>query len=189
MTKHCTVCGKFQKKDTEMTMVEGKMMCPVCYAKYLAENKSKKTPEVESGVYGVTNHQMIPFINENIDNKEAIVKAHSDYPEVFENSLRYVKKNIRAQVTEYIGEVVLTDEKVVLINYLKPSRKGITRHQIINGINDSIKKNDVKMLSMIAKNFKQLVETSLRYINKSNREMMMKVMNGSSSESKMNVQA
>jgi predicted nucleic acid-binding Zn-ribbon protein len=175
MIKRCAVCGKFQKKETEMVMVEGKSMCPVCYAKYLAEHKDS-VPEVEKGAYGVTNHQMIPFINANIDNKEAIVKAAAMYEDTFKNSVRYLRKPIRMKVAEYLQNLDEVDEdKMRLVNYLKPSRKGITRHQVIPAINEAVESKNYVMLIGIKKYFPQVFVDSLVYVKKANREIAMKV--------------
>jgi len=116
MVKRCVKCNSFQKKETVMVEVNGKQMCPACYAKYMETNKVEKIEIVSSskienvllldskklnledvivpGKKGITNFQMIPVIKIAVDNNDfKVVKFMKDvYKDVFESTLKYIGK-------------------------------------------------------------------------------------------------
>jgi len=113
MVKRCVKCNSFQKKETVMVEVNGKQMCPACYAKYMEANKvevissskienvllldSKKLISEEiiiPGRQGITNFQMIPVIKKAVDENDfKVVKFMKDmYQNVFESTFKYIGK-------------------------------------------------------------------------------------------------
>jgi hypothetical protein len=162
--KRCAVCGKFQKKTTEMILHDNKTICPVCAAKLNIQAKL-----IEAGRNGVTKHQMIPAIMKHYDNVSALNELKAKYPETFVGSLRYIKKSIREQVinaTNSSEESLYTEEYKALVKAMNPSRKGITYHQIINTIKDAYTSNNKSIIKLIKKYFPEKLANSIRYLDK-----------------------
>ena len=116
MIKRCVKCNSFKKKEVVMVEVNGKQMCPACYAEYIETNKVEKIEIVSSskienvllldskklnledvivpGKKGITNFQMIPVIKKAVDKNDfKVVKFMKDvYKDVFESTLKYIGK-------------------------------------------------------------------------------------------------
>ena len=107
MVKRCVKCNSFQKKETVMVEVNGKQMCPACYAKYMETNTVKEEnillldskklnleEIIKPGKKGVTNFQMIPVIKIAVDNNDFKVVnfMRNIYKDVFVSTLKYIGK-------------------------------------------------------------------------------------------------
>jgi len=117
MVKRCAKCNSFKKKEVVMVEVNGKQMCPACYAKYMETNKVEEKVTVISslktenvllldskkliseeiiipGRQGITNFQMIPVIKKAVDENDfKVVKFMKDmYQNVFESTFKYIGK-------------------------------------------------------------------------------------------------
>lgn len=116
MVKRCVKCNSFKKKEVVMVEVNGKQMCPACYAEYMETNKVEKVEVISSsktenillldskkliseeiivpGRQGITNFQMIPVIKQAVDKNDfKVVKFMKDmYQNVFESTFKYIGK-------------------------------------------------------------------------------------------------
>lgn len=144
-------------------------------AKKIVEEKKVATPAkkieisdiITAGQRGVTKHQMIPAINNNIENTKAIKMLASHYPATFNGALRYVKKAVRLAAYAIVGKNdVVDNEKFELIQKLEPSRKGITYHQIIPALEHACDDKDYAMIVKIRKHFPEQFHGSLKYMAK-----------------------
>ena len=177
----CPKCGKFfgtKKLDAEtLENVMKHEMCPECINKNVNVAAEKKTVVpakkieiddiISAGVRGVTKHQMIPAITNNIDNAKAIKMLATRYPATFNGALRYVKKAIRVKAYAIVGKNDIVDnEKFELIQKLEPSRKGVTYHQIIPALEHACDDKDFATIVKIRKHFPEQFQGSLRYMAK-----------------------
>lgn len=123
---------------------------------------------IEEGRHGVTRHQMIPAINNNIDNPEVIIALRKHFPNTFKASLRYCHKASRTKCMEIFGEDVskCTAEELQLINDLKPSRKGISMNQIIQYVEQAVEEGEFDKVAKVQKYFPEYYLKSVKYIKK-----------------------
>ena len=163
--KRCAACGKFQKFTTQMTIHNGKEICPACAAKLHIAAKV-----IEAGPRGVTKNQMIPAIKANLNNEAVLKQLVSEYPTVFHGSLRYLHKADMMKVQEIVGAREINDEQAKLIAVLKPSRKGITYNQILHAVRAAKEANDKHMVKLIKKYYGDLLAKCSRYLRKDYKE-------------------
>lgn len=121
---------------------------------------------IQAGKRGVTKHQMIPAIKENVDDAEALKTLYSNYNETFLGSLRYVNKAIRDKVHEVIEITEDDDTKKALEARLKPKRKGVTYHQIIMALEDAADRDDMEEIKLIRKYYPEKYNGSMKYVSK-----------------------
>ena len=125
---------------------------------------------VKVGPRGVTRHQMIPAIRENLENPENIKKLYQEYPETFMGSLKYIPKGERAQIMPVIEEgqeiSPTNEEKMLLEQRLRPARKGVTYHQIIPALERASDNEDFAEIRLIKKYYPEKFKGSMRYIAK-----------------------
>jgi hypothetical protein len=122
---------------------------------------------VMAGPRGVTKHQMIPAIREHIDNPDNIKKLYRDYPETFLGSLKYIPQSERNKVNLIIEiNEDMNEEKAELEQRLRPSRKGITYHQIIPALERASDNEDFKEIRLIRKYYPEKFQGSMKYIAK-----------------------
>ena len=163
--KRCAVCGKFQKATTQMIKHNNKEVCPVCAAKL---NIAAKV--IEAGPRGVTKHQMIPAIKENINNIEVLANLYKEYPTVFRGSVRYLHKNEMDVIFKHFNiNTEINEEYAILLNKLNPSRKGVTYHQIINAVKEAKDNNDKNIVVLIKKYYGDLLAKCAKYLRKDYR--------------------
>ena len=162
--KRCAVCGKFQKSTTIMVKHNDKEVCPVCAAKL---NIAQEV--ITPGKKGVTKHQMIPAIKNNIDNVEVLKKLAKDYPTIFNGSVRYLHKAEKEKISKIFGSTEISQEQANLIKRLNPNRKGITYHQIINAVKEATTNNDKNMITLIKKYYNDLLNKCAKYMKKEYR--------------------
>jgi hypothetical protein len=127
---------------------------------------------IQAGKRGVTKHQMIPAIKENVDDAEALKTLYSNYNETFLGSLRYVNKAVRDKVHEVIEIVEDDDIKKELEARLKPKRKGVTYHQIIMALEDAVDRDDMEEIKLIRKYYPEKYNNSMKYVSKKYRNVI-----------------
>jgi hypothetical protein len=137
-----------------------------------AMNKQELKSYIMEGRYGVTKHQMIPAIQNNIDNKDVIKALYKYYPDTFSTCVRYLHKKEKEMLLQYFKKDVSTisQEKMELINILKPSKKGISMRQIIQKVEESVSAGDINLTMQIRLHFPEYFERSRRYIKRSINE-------------------
>jgi hypothetical protein len=125
---------------------------------------------VMAGPRGVTRHQMIPAIRENVDKPENILKLYQKYPETFMGSLKYIPKGEKALIMPVIEEnheiSPINEEKMLLEQRLRPARKGITYHQIIPALERASEDKNFKEIQLIKKYYPEKFQGSMKYIAK-----------------------
>ena len=120
------------------------------------------------GKHGVTKHQMIPAIQNNIDNKEVIKALYKYFPDTFSTTVRYLHKDEKATLKKYFKRDVsaISQEKMEMINILKPSKKGISMRQIIRKVEEYMSEGNIEMVMQIKAHFPEYFERSRRYIKR-----------------------
>ena len=123
---------------------------------------------IEKGKHGVTRHQMIPAINNNMDNHDVLVALYHYFPNTFKASIRYIKIKAKNIIIDIFGEDILkvSQEELALINKLQPKRKGVTMNQIIKAIEKAVNAGDFDLVAQIQKYFPEYYSNSVKYINK-----------------------
>jgi len=125
---------------------------------------------IEPGPRGITKHQMIPAIKENIENEENIKVLYENFSDTFSGSLRYVGKAVREKAIAIIGEVADNEEKKALTERLKPKRKGVTFHQVITALETAAENQDFNEIRLIQKYYPEKFRGSMKYVSKKYRE-------------------
>lgn len=139
-----------------------------------SERKSKMIKKdeimnyIEKGPHGITKHQMIPAIDTYHDNRDVVIALYKNFPDTFASSLRYVKKASRMAVRDILGDDVskCSPDKLALIEELEPKRKGVSMHQIINGVEGAVDAGDFEKVARIQKHFPEFYKRAKRYIKK-----------------------
>jgi hypothetical protein len=131
-------------------------------------NREELKNYIIEGKHGVTKHQMIPAIQNNIDNKDVIKSLYKYFPDTFSTSVRYLHKNEKEMLIQYFKRdvSVITQEKMELINELKPSKKGINMRQIIHKVEECVVAGNYELVMKIKTHFPEYFERSRRYIKR-----------------------
>jgi len=127
---------------------------------------------VESGKHGVTKHQLIPAVIAHIKNKDVINALHKTYPNTFKSAFRYFKKNMKAEIIKVLGTdpSKTSAEELALIQELKPNRKGVSMHQIIDFVETNVANSKFDKIILVQKHFPEYYKRAQRYMKRQTQD-------------------
>jgi len=134
--------------------------------------KEELAKYVESGKHGVTKHQLIPAVVKNIKKKDVICALHKTYPNTFKSAFRYFKKKEKTEIVNILGvdPSKTSADELALIQELKPNRKGVSMHQIIDFVETNVAKSKFDKIALVQKFFPEYYKRAQRYMKRQTQD-------------------